>query len=215
MVRILLADDHAVIRHGLRHLLEQQPGWSVCGEAANGRDALDMAQQLQPDVAVLDIAMPDLNGLEAARQMNKASPGTAVLIFTMHESEELVREVLAAGARGYLLKSDAAGSIVTAIESLADGKVFFNQKVSERIIDGYLRLSASEGVAVRTETLTPREREIAQLLAEGLGNKAVARRLNISVKTVETHRAALMRKIEARSVVDVVRYMMRNRLTPL
>lgn len=215
MVRILLADDHAVIRHGLRHLLEQQRGWTVCGEATNGRQALEMAQQMQPDVAVLDVAMPDLNGLEAARQIRKASPSTEVLIFTMHESEELVREVLAAGAKGYLLKSDAARSIVTAVEALADRKTFFNQKVSERILDGYLRVSASDGAAAKTETLTPREREIAQLLAEGLSNKAVARRLDISVKTVETHRAALMRKIDARSVVDVVRYMMRNRLTPL
>lgn len=213
MVRILLADDHAVMRHGLRTLLEQRQGWTVCGEATNGREAVEMVQRLQPDVAVLDVAMPDLNGLEATRQIRKASAGTEVLIFTMHESERLVREVLAAGAKGYLLKSDAARSIIAAVEALAEHKTFFNHKVSATIVDGFLRGAAPDGPTTASAPLTPREREIAQLLAEGLGNKELARRLDIGVKTVETHRAALMRKINARSVVDVVRYAMRNNLT--
>lgn len=216
MVRILLADDHDVVRHGLRHLLEGQEGWTVCGEATGGRQAVAMAAELRPDVAVLDVGMPDLNGLEATRQIRKASPGTEVLIFTMHESERLVREVLGAGAKGYLLKSDAARSIAAAVEALAAHRPYFNWKVSETLLDGFLRAAASgpDG-ADPAEPLTPREREIAQLLAEGRSNKEVANRLDIGVKTVETHRSALMRKIGARTVVDIVRYAVRTKLTPL
>lgn len=216
MVRILLADDHDVVRHGLRHLLELQPGWTVCGEATSGREAVDMAKNLLPDVAVLDVAMPDLNGLEATRQIRKACPDTQVLVFTMHESEQIVRKVLAAGAKGYLLKSDAALLIVSAVEALAARRPFFNWKVSETILEGFLRSAAvpSEDAAADDEPLTPRERETAQLLSEGLSNKEVARRLDVSVKTVEAHRASLMRKIGARSVVDIVRYAMRNKMTP-
>jgi len=216
LVRILLADDHDVVRHGLRHLLEQQEGWTVCGEASGGREAVERARRLQPDVAVLDVAMPDLNGLEATRQIRRASARTEVLVFTMHESEHLVREVLAAGAKGYLLKSDAARSIVAAVEALAARRPYFNWKVSEAILEGFLRAAAApDGRGDGAEPLTPREREIAQLLAEGRSNKEVAGRLGISVKTVETHRSALMRKIGARTVVDIVRYAVRNRLTPM
>jgi DNA-binding NarL/FixJ family response regulator len=217
VVRILLADDHDVVRHGLRHLLEQQEGWTVCAEATGGRQAVALAAELRPDVAVLDVGMPDLNGLEATRQIRRASPGTEVLIFTMHESERLVREVLAAGAKGYLLKSDAARSIAAAVEALAAHRPYFNWKVSETLLDGFLRAAAAAGPdqAETAEPLTPREREVAQLLAEGRSNKEVAARLDVSVKTVETHRAALMRKIGARSVVDIVRYAVRNGLTPI
>lgn len=217
MLRILLADDHDVVRHGLRHLLERQEGWTVCGEATGGRQAVAMVVELRPDVVVLDVGMPDLNGLEATRQIRKASPRTEVLIFTMHESERLVREVLAAGAKGYLLKSDAARSVVAAVEALAAHRPYFNWKVSETLLDGFLRATAAAETdeAVATEPLTPREREVAQLLAEGQSNKGVAIRLGVSVKTVETHRASLMRKIGARSVVDVVRYAVRNGLTPI
>ena len=216
MVRILLADDHDVVRHGLRYLLGQQEGWTVCGEASGGRKAVEMVRRLQPDVAVLDVAMPDLNGLEATRQIRKASARTEVLVFTMHESEQLVREVLAAGAKGYLLKSDAARSIVAAVEALAAGRPYFNWKASETILEGFLRASAAaDGQANGIEPLTPREREIAQLLAEGRSNKEAAIRLGIGVSTVVTHRSALMRKIGARTVVDIVRYAVRNRLTPM
>ena len=216
MVRILLADDHDVVRHGLRHLLEQQEGWTVCGEASGGREAVELARRLRPDVAVLDVAMPDLNGLEATRQIRKASARTEVLVFTMHESERLVREVLAAGAKGYLLKSDAARSIVAAVEALAARRPYFNWKVSETILEGFLRAAAApDGQGDGAEPLTPREREIAQLLAEGRSNKEAAIRLGIGVSTVVTHRSALMRKIGARTVVDIVRYAVRNKLTPL
>lgn len=217
MVRILLADDHDVVRHGLRHLLERQEGWTVCGEASSGREAVELARTQLPDVAVIDVGMPDLNGLEATRQIRRASPRTEVLVFTMHDSEQLVREVLAAGAKGYMMKSDAARSIVAAVESLAAHRPYFNWKVSETILDGYLRsATGSSGDAEPAgEPLTPREREIVQLLAEGRSNKQVAMRLNISVKTVETHRSALMRKIGARTVVDIVRYAMRNKLTSI
>ncbi|MXP63556.1 response regulator transcription factor [Roseomonas sp. M0104] len=217
MVRILLVDDHDVVRHGLRHLLEQQEGWAVCGEAASGRAAVELARSLTPDVAVIDVAMPDLNGLETTRQIRKASPRTEVLIFTMHESEQLVREVLAAGAKGYLLKSDAARSIVAAVEAVAARHPYFNWKVSETILDGFLRItnnSSGEGEAVG-EPLTPREREIVQLIAEGCSNKETAIRLDISVKTVETHRAALMRKIGAHTIVDIIRYATRNKLASM
>jgi DNA-binding NarL/FixJ family response regulator len=211
VLRILLADDHDVVRRGLRQLLEEQPGWEVCGEAVSGRKAVELTRQMLPHVAILDLTMPELNGLEATRQIRKALPATEVLIFTIHESEHLVREVLTAGARGYLLKSDASRFIVAAVEALAQHKPFFNYKVSETILDAFLRSSAaSDGAAA--EALTAREREIVQLLAEGHSNKQIAAFLGISVKTVETHRAAVMRKLDAHSVVDIVRYAVRNNL---
>jgi DNA-binding NarL/FixJ family response regulator len=211
VLRILLADDHDVVRRGLRQLLEEQPGWEVCGEATTGREAVEMARKMTPHVAILDLTMPELNGLEATRQIRKANPSTEVLIFTMHESEQLIREVLAAGARGYILKSDAARYIVSAVEALAQHRPFFNWKVSETILDAFLRGPADdEGTAT---PLTSREREIVQLLAEGKSNKQISSLLKISVKTVETHRAAIMRKLDAHSIVDIVRYAVRNKLT--
>lgn len=216
-LRILLADDHDVVRHGLRALLETHEGWEICGEAVSGREAVEMAEALQPDIAVLDISMPSLNGLDATRIIRRTSPKTEILIFTMHENEQLVREVLAAGAKGYLLKSDAGRSVVAAVEALAVHQSFFNWKVSETIVDGFLRAGASaEGRGKEEqESLTTREREIVQLLAEGLSNKEVAKRLQLSVKTVETHRSSAMRKLGAHSVVALVRYAVRNKLTPL
>jgi DNA-binding NarL/FixJ family response regulator len=215
-LRILLADDHDVVRHGLRSLLEAQEGWQVCAEALNGRDAVELAGKFLPDIAILDVSMPSLNGLDATRIIRKASPKTEVLIFTMHESEQLIREVLAAGAKGYLLKSDAARSVVAAVEALAAHRPYFNWKVSETILDGFLRASATTPAEETAgEPLTPREREILQLLAEGLSNKEVAARLVISIKTVETHRSTVMRKLDAHSVVDLVRYALRNNLTSI
>ncbi len=210
-LRILLADDHDVVRRGLRQMLEQRQDWEVCGEAGTGRQAVEMAAKLVPHVVVLDLTMPELNGLEATRQIRKAQPSTEVLIFTMHESEQLIREVLAAGARGYLLKSDAAALIVSAIETLARHKPFFNSKVSETILDAFLRRSDADSPP--SDPLTAREREIVQLLAEGKNNKQIAGLLGITPKTVETHRATVMRKIDAHSVVDIVRYAVRNKLT--
>lgn len=213
MVRILLADDHDVVRHGLRHLLEGEQGWEVCGEARDGREAVALAEQLQPDIAVLDITMPGLNGLEATRKIRTGSPGTEVLVFTMHESEDLMREVFAAGARGYLIKSDAARHIVAAVETLIKHQPFFSSQVSATILAAFLRDGeANKQNVVGGSSLTPREREILQLLAEGLRNKDIARRLDVSVKTVETHRAAVMHKTGSETIADLVRYAVRNRI---
>ena len=212
MVRVLLVDDHDVLRHGLRHLIEQQPGWEVCGEAVTGRQAVEMAKEKHPDVAVLDISMPELNGLEATRQIKKALPRTEILIFTMHEDEQLVRDVLAAGARGYLLKTDLGRHIVAAIEALLQHKPFFTSHVSETMLESFLRQANSPEDSPPKGVITGREREIIQLLAEGKSNKKISAMLNISVKTVETHRAAIMRKIGAKSIVDVVRYAVRNKI---
>ena len=214
MVRILLADDHDVVRHGLRHLLESEKGWEVCGEARDGREAVALAEQLQPDIAVLDITMPGLSGLEATRKIRAASPETEVLVFTMHESEELMREVFVAGARGYLIKSDAARYIVAAVEALTRHQPFFSSQVSATVLAAFLREGAAKQPGAGDASLTPREREVLQLLAEGHRNKEIARRLGVSVKTVETHRATVMHKIGAETVADLVRYAVRNRIIP-
>ena len=212
MVRILLADDHDVVRRGLREQLSQHEGWEICGEAANGRDAVKMASKLQPDVAVIDLSMPELNGLEATRQIRRELPNTEVLIFTMHETEQLITEVLAAGARGYVLKSDAGLHLNTAVEALAEGKPFFTSKVSEALLDAFLKSSARPDEGSVFRTLTEREREVVQMLAEGKSNKEIANKLSISVKTVETHRATVMRKLDINSIVELVHYAIRNQL---
>lgn len=206
-LRILLADDHEMVRAGLRAVIEEQRGWEVCGEARTGREAVDRAFELNPDVVVMDFTMPELNGMEATRQIHARLPRTQVLILTMHESEELVREVLAAGARGYMLKSDAGHALVDAIQSLADQKPYFTSKVSTLVLKGYLNPSTREN-----PVLTPREREIVQLVAEGKSTKEVADKLNISPKTAETHRTNIMRKLNLHSVSGLVRYAIRNRL---
>jgi DNA-binding NarL/FixJ family response regulator len=214
MVRILLVDDHDVVRRGVRTLLVEQPNWVVCGEAVTGRAAVDLAGELRPDVAIVDLLMPDLNGLDTTRQIRKTSPRTEVLIFTMHQNEELVRDVLDAGARGYVLKSDAEKYIVTAIEALLQHRPYFTPKVSETLINEFLRGNWPGAQAETSRPrLTGREREVIQLLAEGNTNKEIALTLGISVKTVETHRAALMRKIGVNSIAEVVRYAVRNHLT--
>lgn len=212
MVRILLADDHDIVRRGLREQLSQHAGWEICGEAANGREAVKMASKLEPDVAVIDLSMPELNGLEATRQIRRDLPNTEVLIFTMHETEQLIREVLSAGARGYVLKSDAGLHLTSAVEALADGKPFFTSKVSEALLDAFLKSSAKPDEGSVFRTLTEREREIVQMLAEGKSNKEIANKLSISVKTVETHRATVMRKLDINSIVELVHYAIRNQL---
>lgn len=212
-LRILVADDHEVVRRGVRGLVESRPDWIVCGEATNGREAVERAGRLAPDVVILDIAMPELNGLEAARRIHKAAPRTEVLILTMHRSEELVRQVLAAGARGYLLKSDAGRDLLAAVEAVADHRPFFTPRVAEQVVRGYLagETAASERGPSEHE-LTAREREIVQLLAEGRSNKEIATRLDIQTKTVETHRANVMRKLDLHGLSDLVRYAIRNRI---
>ena len=211
-LRILVADDHEIVRRGLKELLEEPAGWTVCAEAANGREAVELAIKTRPDVAVLDFSMPELNGLEATRRIRQAAPKVEVLVFTMHESEELIREVLAAGARGYLLKSDATRQLIPAVESLARHKPFFSGRVSEVVLDGFLKRAGGEAVTTAADRLTSREREIVQLLAEGNSNKDIARRLDLSVKTVETHRASVMRKLELGSLADLIRWAIRNHL---
>jgi DNA-binding NarL/FixJ family response regulator len=212
MLRILLADDHEIVRRGLKELLEEQAGWTVCAEASNGRQAVELAVQARPHVAVLDFSMPELNGLEATRRIRQTVPETEVLIFTMHGSEALIREVLSAGARGYLLKSDAARQLIPAVESVSRHMPYFSGRVSAVVLDGFLKGRLAEPRPLGAERLTSREREIVQLLAEGNSNKAIASRLDLSVKTVETHRASVMRKLELNSLADIIRFTVRNRI---
>ena len=208
-LRILVADDHEIVRRGVRVLLEARPGWRICDEAVEGRAAVEKAGRLKPDVVILDIGMPVLNGLEAARQIRKNSPRSEVLILTMHESEQVVREVLTAGARGYVLKSDAGRDLVSAVEALSRHETFFTSSVAEYVLQSFL--DAREGQQ-DSSAVTPREREVIQLLAEGRGNKEVAATLGISVRTAETHRTNIMRKLECHSFSDLVRYAIRNNI---
>jgi DNA-binding NarL/FixJ family response regulator len=206
-LRILLADDHEMVRHGLRAVIEEQHGWEVCGEARTGREAVARALELRPDVVVMDFTMPELNGMDATREIRAVLPRTQVLILTMHESEELVPEVLAAGALGYMLKSDAGGALVNAIQSLADQKPYFTSKISALVLKGYLNPRTRE-----ISTLTPREREVVQMVAEGKSTKEVAEKLKISAKTADTHRTNVMRKLKLHSVSELVRFAIRNKL---
>jgi DNA-binding NarL/FixJ family response regulator len=212
-LKLLLADDHEIVRQGLRSMLQAQRDCEVVGEAVDGRQAVAMTKELNPDVVILDIGMPQLNGLEATRHILKMRPQTKVLILTMHESDSMIREVLDAGARGYILKTDAGRDLVTAVDSLRRNKTFFTSRVSQMILDGYLkgdtRLQNSAAGGIR---LTPRQREIVQLLAEGKSSKEVAVALEMSVKTAETHRANIMRKLDCHSVSEVVRYAIRNNI---
>src|SRR6267143_358351 len=210
-VRILVADDHQVVRTGLRALLESKTGWQVCAEASNGREAVEKASQLKPDVAVLDIGMPLLNGVEATRQIRKLSPQTEILILTMHDSEQLVQEVLGAGAHGYILKDDADRNLVAAVDALRRHKPYLSSRVSEAASNSEGSDASSFSPSSRSR-LTPREGEILQLLAEGKSNKEVAGFLGISVKTAETHRANIMLKLDFHSVTELVRYAVRNKI---
>jgi len=208
--RIVLADDHALLRRGLVAALTEVPGWIVEAEADNGREAVELVARFRPDVAIIDLSMPELNGLDATRQIVASAPATRVLILTAHESEQLVREVLSAGAKGYLLKSDAGRTLIAAVGALLDGEPYFTSKVARLVLEGYLRGNAA--TSEESSCLSPREREIVQLLAEGRSNKEVARTLNISVKTAETHRSNIMRKMEFKSLSDLVRYAVRNKI---
>ena len=210
LMRILIADDHELFRRGVAAELTQVPGWLVAAEATNGRDAVALAASLKPDIVVLDLTMPELNGLEAARQIILADPSARILILTAHESEQLVREVLSAGAQGYVLKSDAGRTLVTALQALLQGGSFFTSNVARMVLDGYLRSDSRD--AVPTQTLSAREREIVQLLAEGNSNKDIAKALNISIKTAETHRSNVMRKMGFDSLAELVRYAIRNNI---
>jgi len=208
-LRILIADDHEVARQGIRALLESHPGWEVCAEAKDGREAVELATNSQPDIALLDIGMPNLNGLDAARQILAMSPAIRILILTMHDAEQVVREVLAAGARGFVLKSDAARDLVAAVDALQHRRTFFTTRVTQMVLNGYLHQERESQPSAKT-VLTPREREVIQLLAEGKTSKEVAVALKLSVKTAETHRTNLMRKLDLHSVADLTLYAIRN-----
>jgi DNA-binding NarL/FixJ family response regulator len=210
--RILIADDHEVVRKGLRALLETKSEWEVCGEARDGREAVDKTKALKPDIAILDISMPRLGGLEATRRIVKAAPRTEVLILTMHESEEMVDEVLKAGARGFVLKSDAGRELMIAVENLRQHKPFFTTKITEIVLGNYLKSKNGGEIGSSLSCLTPREREVLQLLAEGKTNKEVSAILSVGTKTVETHRANIMNKLKLHSVSDLVHYAIRNHI---
>jgi DNA-binding NarL/FixJ family response regulator len=210
-LRILLADDHEIARRGLRALLEAEAGWQVAAEAANGREAVALARELRPDVAILDIGMPELNGLEAARRIRGAAPRTEVLILTLYDCERVIREALTAGARGYVLKSDAGRDLVRAVAALARHQPFFTARVAELLLEAFLSGAASGG-ELPPSRLTPREREILQLLSEGRSNRQIAERLGIRAKTVAAHRANLMRRLDLHSLSELVRYAVRNRV---
>jgi DNA-binding NarL/FixJ family response regulator len=209
VIRILLADDHDVMRSGLRTILEAHSGWQVCGEAREGHEAVRLALELKPDIAVIDIGMPRLDGLEVTRQIKKYLLRTEVLIFTMHETENMIRAVIAAGARGYVLKSDAGLKLIEAVEALSRHEPYFTPKASETLLEGFIK---SYGESGKESILTDREQEIVQLLVAGKVNKEIADVLNISVRTVETHRATIMRKLGINSIVELVLYAVRNNI---
>jgi len=208
-LRILLADDHEIVRQGARAVIERRADWEVCGEAGDGRSAVAMVEKLQPDIAIIDIAMPELNGLDATRQIKRALPACEVLVFTGEADDKLIHDVFAAGARSYILKNDISAHLIAAIEALSHHKHYFTSAISEVVFARYLDgKSASAG----GRELTARERETLQLLAEGKSNKEVAAALGISVKTAETHRAAIMSKLSFDSFADLVRYAVRQKI---
>jgi len=208
VTRILIADDHYVVRDGLRRLLDAQPSCEVVAEAPNGKEAILKAVETKPDIAMVDYSMPLVNGLEVTRQIRSRLPRTEVLIFTMHDSENVIEDLLRAGAKGFVLKSDAKAELLAAIESLANHRPFFTSQISEALLDSFIKRQHSE----RSSVLTPRERQIVQLIVEGHTNKQTANLLNISLKTVETHRMAIMGKLNLSSSAALVRYAIRNRL---
>jgi len=209
-IRILLADDHTVMRNGLRLLLERQPNLAVVGEASNGRETVHLAETLNPDVVVMDIAMPNLNGIEASRQIVNAKPETAIVILSMHSDESYVIRALKAGARAYLLKDSAEGDLIAAIHAITDGKSFFSPAISRILVEDYMRQLEQRNVEDTYELLTAREREILQLLAEGKTNKEVAALLNLSVYTVETHRTHILQKLNLHNVPELILYAVRK-----
>jgi DNA-binding NarL/FixJ family response regulator len=212
-LRILIADDHGLVRRGAAAVLRFRRGWSVVGEAANGREAVEMAIKLKPDVAILDIGMPELDGVEATRQIVGAVQETKVLVLTMHESDQMVRRALDAGARGYLLKSDLTDCLAKAVKAIAEGKRFLTPKVSEIVLDGFLKTRSEHQQGERRGTrTTPREIEIIRLLAEGKSNKEIAAQLGIRLRTVETHRANIMLKLGLHSLAGLIHYAIRQGL---
>jgi DNA-binding NarL/FixJ family response regulator len=208
MLQILIADDHDIVRRGVRGIIEAHPDWTVCCEAANGDAVLDLARLHRPDIAILDVSLPGLNGITVTRQLRQACPETEVLLFTMHDDNETVSGGLAAGARGYILKNDGDEQLVSAIAALGNHRPYFSAVVSELLLDAALNVRKKS----RLESFTVRELEVAQLIAEGESNKLIARKLEISIKTVESHRAAAMRKAGVRTAAEFVRFAIRHNL---
>ncbi len=211
-LRIMLADDHEILRRGLRAILTEQADWEICGEASNGRQAVEMADRLRPDVIVMDLSMPELNGVEATRKIRRKVPQAQVLALTFDESESLLREMVSAGAAGYVLKKDVGRSLIQAVRHLAEHKPFFTEKVAEILARNRVGIPSDAPSHEEAVELTVREREIIQLVAEGLSTKEVAVALRISGKTVENHRTNIMRKLNIRSVAGLVRYAIRNKI---
>jgi DNA-binding NarL/FixJ family response regulator len=207
-LRILIADDHPLVRHGLRSVLESQHGWTVCGEAEDGRSAVKLGLELKPDVFLMDVTMPELNGLDATRQLRRERPDAAILILTMHESDQLCSDLMRAGARGCLLKSDSPRQLLAAVEAVANGKQYFTPHVTNRTTHGE---GAPSGARMPAR-LSAREREIVQLLAEGRTNKEIASLLGIAYKTVDAHRTNIMKRLNIHSVAELVRYAIRERI---
>jgi DNA-binding NarL/FixJ family response regulator len=215
-LRILVADDHELVRRGIRGLLRARHGWTVVGEAVNGREAVEKANRLKPDVAILDISMPDLDGLQATRQIRQAVPTTEVVVLTMHESDQMVRRVLDAGALGYVLKSDLATHLVKAVKNVSAGKQFLTPRVSDIVLKGFLKTGNQPDPVEHSEARpTPREVEIIHFLAEGKANKEIAAELGITVRTVETHRAKIMLKLGLHSLAELIHYAIRHKIVEL
>lgn len=213
-LRILLADDHEIVRRGLAALLQRHEGWEICGEASDGREAVEKAKELKPDVVIIDIGMPNLNGLDATRRLLQYDPNFKVIVLTVTDADQVIREALDAGARGFVLKSDAARDLVSAIEALESKRMFFTPRVNELLLAGFLEKghAISRSQPPTLPTLTAREREITQLLAEGRSSKEAASLLNLSTKTVETHRSNIMRKLSLHSIRDLVVYAIKNKI---
>jgi DNA-binding NarL/FixJ family response regulator len=213
-LRILAADDHDILRRGLKQLLTARPGWEICAEAKTGREAVSLAEQHKPDIVVMDVSMPDLNGLEAARRIHKVLPKTGIIMLTLHFSDQLVKDIVESGARAYVMKSDADRDLVNAVEALANNRTFFTARAADMLLNDFSERNAAPAVPQppTPSRLTSREREIVQLLAEGKSSKEVAVALGISVKTAETHRANIMRKLQLHSVSELVRYAIKNQI---
>lgn len=210
MIRIVLADDHTIMRSGLRAVLDRYPDMQVVGEAADGRQAIQCVAETHADVIVMDVAMPNLNGIEAARQISAKHPGVSIVVLSMHSDEGYVLRALKAGARGYLLKDSAEGDLITAIRAVSQGKAFFSPAISRMLVDDYMRQLQQRGVEDSYELLTTREREILQLLAEGRSNKDIARMLDLSLYTVETHRSNMMEKLNLHGIPELMLYAIRK-----
>ena len=211
-IRIILADDHTILREGIQALIDNQPDMQVVGEAQDGHSAVRMATQLKPDLVIMDIAMPLLNGLEATRQIKKSCPGTQILILTMHENEEYIRQALASGAMGYILKDAAARELLDAIRSIQQGEAVLSPAITRLVIEDYLRWGDTRPKDDGTSVLSDREREVLQLIAEGYANKQIGEILCISIKTVQAHRANLMKKLDLHDRGDLIKYAIQKKI---